>query len=129
MKRFAIIGDPIGHSISPAMYNAVFPAMGIEARYDAWHTPDKDVGTALDRLRKEPEMVGMNVTVPHKAAVIPLVDEISPEAKAIGAVNCIVKVDGRLVAYNTDKTGYVRSLRESAGCEPKGMRCVVLGAG
>lgn len=128
MKRLAIIGHPIGHSLSPAMYNAVFPAMGIDACYEAWDTPPEGVAAAIERLRGD-EMLGMNVTVPHKQAVIPLLDAVSDEARAIGAVNCISKgADGRLTGHNTDEYGFLRSLRE-AGCKPEGLRVVLLGVG
>jgi shikimate dehydrogenase len=126
-KLGAIIGYPIGHSLSPAMYAAAFPAMGIDATYEAWPTPPADVPAAIERLRGD-DMLCMNVTVPHKEAVLALLDEVEPTARAIGAVNCISKATGRLVGHNTDKYGYIRSLRE-AGCEPRGLRVVVLGVG
>jgi shikimate dehydrogenase len=128
MKRLAIIGDPIGHSLSPAMYNAAFPAMGIDARYEAWPTPPSELPAAIRKLRGE-EMMGMNVTVPHKAAVMPLIDAVEDTASSIGAVNCLVKdAEGRITGHNTDRYGFIRSLRE-AGCDPAGIDAVVLGAG
>jgi shikimate dehydrogenase len=127
MMRLAIIGDPIGHSISPAIYNATFPAMGIDATYEAWLTPPDAVAAAIEKLRA-PDMMGMNVTVPHKEAVLGLLDEVEPGARAIGAVNCISKRDGRLIGHNTDKAGYIESLR-NAGFEPAGRRALVLGVG
>jgi shikimate dehydrogenase len=126
-KLLSIIGYPIGHSLSPAIYNTTFPAMGIDARYEAWSTPAEDVPKAIARLRDE-EMLGMNVTVPHKEAVLDLLDEVDATAQAIGAVNCISKQDGRLIGHNTDMYGFVRSLRE-AGCDPKGLLVLVLGVG
>lgn len=126
-KRLAIIGDPVGHSISPAIYNATFPAMGIDAVYEAWPTRRKEVGAAIQRLRDD-AMMGMNVTVPHKEAVLAFLDEIEPGAAVIGAVNCIAKRNGRLVGYNTDKAGFVESLR-GAGFEPQGEEVLVLGVG
>jgi shikimate dehydrogenase len=128
MKRLAIIGYPIAHSLSPTIYNAAFPAMGFEASFEAWLTPPEDVAKAIARLRDEDDMAGMSVTVPHKEAVMPYLDAIDPHAKAIGAVNCITKQGGRLTGNNTDHYGFIRSLRE-AGCEPEGMRAVILGAG
>jgi len=123
----AIIGYPIGHSISPAIYNATLPAMGIDARYEAWSTPPDEVAAAIEKLRL-PRLLGMNVTVPHKSAVIPFLDAVNPMAARIGAVNCIVKEDGRLVGHNTDRYGFLRSLRE-AGCEPAGLDVLLLGNG
>jgi shikimate dehydrogenase len=127
MKRLAIIGDPIGHSISPSIYNATFPVMQIDATYEAWLTPAKEVAEAIERLRAD-EMMGMNVTVPHKEAVLELVDEVEPGARAIGAVNCITKRDGKLVGHNTDKVGFIESLR-AAGFDPRGQRALILGVG
>jgi shikimate dehydrogenase len=126
-KLLAIIGYPIGHSLSPAIYNATFPAMGIDARYEAWSTPPESVPEAILRLRDE-QMLGMNVTVPHKEAVLDILDEVDETARAIGAVNCISKEGDRLRGHNTDMYGFVRSLRE-AGCDPRGLRVLVLGVG
>lgn len=127
MTRLALIGYPLAHSVSPAMYNAAFPAMGIDATYEAWPIPPEEVAEAIRSLRDE-GMLGMNVTVPHKEAVLSLVDELEPVAAAIGAVNCIVKQDSRLIGHNTDRYGFIRSLRE-AGCEPQGRTALLLGAG
>jgi shikimate dehydrogenase len=127
MMRLAIIGDPIGHSASPAIYNAAFPAMGIDATYEAWKTPPEDVAAAIAKLRA-PDMLGMNVTVPHKEAVLSLLDEIEPGARAIGSVNCIRKDGDRLIGHNTDKAGFIESLR-NAGFEPEGKAALILGVG
>ena len=127
MNLLAIIGYPIGHSLSPAIYNAAFKAMALDARFEAWSTPPDQLAAAIERLRS-PEMLGLSVTIPHKEAVILLLDEVEPKARAIGAVNCIAKARGRLVGHNTDRYGFLRSLR-AAGCEPAGIRAVILGAG
>jgi shikimate dehydrogenase len=123
----AIIGYPLGHSMSPAIHNAAYKAMGLDLRFEAWSTPPEDVPAAVARVRG-PELLGMNVTVPYKQAVLPLLDAVDPTARAIGAVNTIVKQGGRLVGYNTDRYGFIRSLREG-GCEPDGLRVVILGYG
>jgi shikimate dehydrogenase len=110
------------------MYAPAFAAMGIEARCEKWVTPPEELAAAVARLRT-PEVLGANVTVPHKEAVIPLIDELDDSAKDIGAVNCIVREDnGSLRGHNTDKYGFVRSLRE-AGFEPAGTSALLLGAG
>ncbi len=127
MYLVALIGYPLGHSITPSVYGATFPAMGIDARCEAWSTPPEALVAALRRLR-EPEFFGANVTVPHKEAVIPLIDDVDPSAAAIQAVNCIVRGDSGLVGHNTDAYGFLRSLRE-AGFEPASRKTVVLGAG
>ena len=127
VKRLAVIGYPIGHSMSPALYNAAFPALGVDAEYEAWSVPPDELPAAIQRLRGD-EMLGMNVTVPHKQAVMPLLDEVDKVALEIGAVNCIAKNGNRLVGHNSDMYGFIRSLRE-AGCEPAGLKVVLLGAG
>ncbi len=126
-SRLAIIGDPIEHSISPAIYNATLPAMGIDARYEAWSTPPGKVAAAIERLRSA-AMLGMNVTVPHKSAVMPFLDAVDPIAARVGAVNCIAKPDGRLTGHNTDRYGFLRALAE-AGCDVAGAAAVVVGYG
>ena len=123
----AIIGYPLDHSMSPPLHNAGFAALGLDVRYEAWPIPPEDLPAAVERLRDD-EMLGISVTVPYKQAVMPLLDEIDPAADAIGSVNTLVKRGRSLVGYNTDKDGFVRSLRE-AGCDPAGRRALVLGVG
>jgi shikimate dehydrogenase len=123
----AIIGYPLDHSMSPPLHNAGFAALGLDIRYEAWPIRMEDLPATVERLRGE-EMLGISVTVPYKQAVMPLLDEIDSAADAIGSVNTLVRRGRTLVGYNTDKDGFVRSLRE-AGCEPSGMRALVLGAG
>jgi shikimate dehydrogenase len=128
MKLAALIGVPLAHSVTPAMYARAFEAMGIDARCEKWVTPAGELEETVERLRA-PVMFGANVTVPHKEAVIPLLDEVSASAMRIGAVNCIVRSEsGDLGGHNTDKDGFLRSLRE-AGFEPEGRDALVLGAG
>jgi len=123
----AIIGYPLDHSMSPPLHNAGFAALGLDVRYEAWPVPLEELPAAVERLRGD-EVLGISVTVPYKQAVMPLLDEIDPAADAIGSVNTLVKRGPSLVGYNTDKDGFIRSLRE-AGCEPAGLRALVLGAG
>lgn len=128
MTKLAIIGYPIGHSMSPTLYGAAFPVLGVDATYEAWAVEPEKVGEAIERYRAD-DVLGGNVTVPHKQAVMPLLDEVDEIARKIGAVNCISKDEkGRLIGHNTDMYGYVRSLRE-AGCNPAGMKVLILGAG
>src|SRR5690349_9580388 len=91
-----LIGDPVGHSISPVFQQAGFDALGINARYEAWLTPAPELESRITMLR-QPGVLGANVTVPHKQAVIPYLDEVDPVARATGAVNTIVNQSGRLV--------------------------------
>jgi shikimate dehydrogenase len=128
LNIFSIIGYPLAHALSPVIHNAAFEAMGLDARYEAWETAPDGVEEAVDRLRTRAECLGMNVTVPHKQAVMPYLDEIEDTARAIGAVNTIRKRDGRLAGYNTDRSGYIRSLLE-AGCPVKGKSALIVGYG
>ncbi len=125
---YGVIGDPVIQSKSPLMMNAAFRESGINGAYAAFHiTPDKLEGfvTGVRAMG----IRGVNVTIPHKLAVMGLLDDIHPDAKAIGAVNTIVNDNGRLVGYNTDGIGYVRSLKEEAEPLLPGKKIVVLGAG
>lgn len=123
-----LIGDPVAHSRSPAMHNAAFAHLGIDARYELWHTPAAELSRRIASLRA-PGVLGANVTLPHKEAVIPLLDALEPEAAQIGAVNTIYRhADGALVGANTDAPGLLADLREQAGFVPAGRQVVVLGA-
>lgn len=126
-RRSGLIGDPVDHSLSPYMHNAAFAALGIDARYELWGTSAEDVPARLASLR-EPEVLGANVTVPHKQLVMPLLDSVSESAQRIGAVNTIVPRDGTLHGENTDVYGFGRSLQDAIeGASVR--RAVVVGAG
>ncbi len=128
MKRAGVIGHPLSHSISPTIFQAAFEASGGEATYEAWPTTAEQLEGRLNALRGD-EMLGANVTIPHKEAVVPLLDRLDERAERIGAVNTIVHKGGDLVGHNTDVSGFARALREDAGFDPKGKRTAVLGAG
>jgi shikimate dehydrogenase len=125
--RAGIVGYPLGHSLSPVIHNAGFGALGLDVRYEAWPTPPEGLSEAVERLHGD-DMLGMSVTIPHKQAVMARLDEVDAVASAIGSVNTVVKRDGRLIGYNTDKDGFLRPLH-SAGCDPRGMNVLVLGVG
>jgi shikimate dehydrogenase len=130
--RVGLIGHPVAHSRSPAMQQAAFDALGIAARYELWDTPAAELAARVAALR-QPGMLGANVTVPHKLAVLPLLDDQAPEARRVaGAVNTIVRAETgagvRLVGHNTDVAGLAASLRD-AGIRLAGQRVVLLGAG
>ncbi|MCR4406180.1 MAG: shikimate dehydrogenase [Anaerolineae bacterium] len=126
-QLIGLIGWPVEHSLSPAMHNAAFAALEMNWHYGLLPTPPGAVQATLSRLKKHGYR-GANVTVPHKQAVIPHMDEIADSARVIGAVNTIVIQEGRLIGYNTDADGFLAALRE-AGFEPAGRRALVLGAG
>jgi shikimate dehydrogenase len=127
MKQAALIGNPVEHSLSPHMQNAALRALGIDATYELWHTEMDDLPARVARLR-EPQMLGGNVTVPHKQAVMSLVDELTDTARRIGAVNTVIPDEGGLLGDNTDAFGFRRSLEERFGPIPV-TTVVVLGAG
>lgn len=126
--KLGIIGFPIGHSISPIFQQAALDHLGVDATYKAWEVVPDDVASFLQELRN-PDVLGINVTVPHKEAVIPHLDQVDDWAAAAGAVNTVVYWEGRLGGYNTDGTGFLRALREAGGFDPQDRRTLVLGAG
>lgn len=128
MKRIGVIGYPLGHSLSPAFQQAALDYLGLDARYEAWETPPERLPEAVEAMRW-PDCLGANVTIPHKEAVIPLLDDLDELARQVGAVNTIVNRGGRLQGHNTDVIGFLRALKEEAGFEPSGQRALVLGAG
>ena len=127
-QRLGIIGHPIGHSISPLFQQAALDAIGFDGTYEPWDVAPDGVGEFVAGLRT-PGTLGINVTVPHKEAVIPFLDEVDDWASTAGAVNTIVNRDGRLSGHNTDGIGFLRALREGAEFEPRGRDVLVLGAG
>ncbi|MCG0240093.1 MAG: shikimate dehydrogenase [Firmicutes bacterium] len=126
-RPVALLGWPVAQSISPAIHNAAFAEAGVPGHYLALAVPPEQLPDALRGLVAL-GFVGANVTVPHKEAVLPLLDEVSPEAARIGAVNVIAVREGRLVGANTDAAGFLAHLQR-LGIDPAGMRAVILGAG
>ena len=126
-KLFAVIGDPVSHSLSPAMHNAAFSHLGVNAAYVALHVKPKDIEDAITGVRSL-GIAGLNVTIPHKQAVLPLMDELDETARMVGAVNTVVNREGRLAGYNTDAYGFQHALELLVG-STKGMKVVMLGAG
>lgn len=125
---FGVIGDPVRHSKSPAMLNRAFRETGVNGAYAAFHVKPEQLAQAIAGVRGL-GFRGLNVTIPHKIEVMAHLDEISEGARAAGAVNTIVNENGRLIGYNTDGIGYVRSLKEEAEPDLAGKTIVVLGAG
>jgi shikimate dehydrogenase len=124
-----VIGSPIAHSLSPVLHNAGFAAAGLDWCCVAFDVADGDAARALGGMAAL-GIRGLSVTMPHKTAVATLVDDSTPEALALGAVNCVIRQpDGRLLGHNTDGAGFLDSLRIDADIDPAGMDVVVLGAG
>lgn len=125
--RVGVIGDPVAHSISPAMQQAAFDHLGIVAVYERWRTPADQLATRVESLRGA-EFLGANVTVPHKQVVMAFLDEVTPLARRAGAVNTIINQDGRLLGDNTDVHGFASALL--AVCpNARNRNALVLGAG
>jgi len=123
-----VIGAPIRHSLSPAIFNAAFEACDLDWVYLAFEVGPGDAQLALDAMRAL-EIGGLSVTMPHKDAVAELVDHCTPEAAALHAVNCVVATGDGLVGENTDGPGFLDALRIETGFEVGGRRAVVMGAG
>jgi shikimate dehydrogenase len=123
-----VIGDPVAHSRSPAIHNATFASLGFGARYELWPTSAAELPARIESLRA-PHILGANVTLPHKVAVLALLDRLDADAAAIGAVNTIVREeDGTLRGANTDAPAFLASLREDGGFEPVDRTALILGA-
>jgi len=127
-RVLGVIGHPVEHTSSPAMHNAAIAALGLDYVYAAFPVRPEDLGRAIAGMRAL-NIRGLNVTVPHKVAVMALVDEVSPEARAIGAVNTLDHSEGRLIGHNTDAFGVMQSLRLDGGLETLPPRVALLGAG
>ena len=127
-SALGIIGYPIGHSISPLFQQAALDRLSVPHRYRAYEVHPDSVGGFIASLRSE-DVLGINVTVPHKEVVLPFLDDIDDWAAEAGAVNTIVNRDGKLTGYNTDGYGFLRALTDEGGLNPAGKRVLVLGAG
>lgn len=126
-RLFGVLGDPVDHSLSPAMHNAAFAAVGLPHLYLRYRVPTRALRSAMREARTL-RMGGLNLTVPLKEAVLPFLDGVTPEAERIGAVNTIVfRPDERLVGENTDGRGFLRALRGRVTL--RGAAVVILGAG
>jgi shikimate dehydrogenase len=122
-----LMGDPVQHSASPAMHNTAFRKLGLNYVYLPFRVSKEGLAGAVEGIRAL-RIAGMNVTIPHKVSVIPLLDEADPLAQHIGAVNTISNKDGRLSGSNTDAGGFLRLL-EQHGIKAGRLNAVVLGAG
>ncbi len=123
-KIFGILGRPVAHTLSPAMHNAAFRELGVNAVYVAF--PVTDLAQAVEGLRGL-GIAGVSVTIPFKEEIIPLLDELDPQAARMGAVNTVVNRKGRLTGYNTDWLGALTALKAKTAI--RGHRFLILGAG
>lgn len=127
-KVTGLLGYPVGHSLSPLMQNAAFASMGLDWVYLPFAVSPKNLPAAVSGVRAL-NLAGVNLTVPHKERVLSLLDDLSPGARAIGAVNTVVNRDGILTGHNTDADGFLRALTQEAGFQPRGRTVLLLGAG
>jgi len=125
-KVFALIGNPVSHSMSPAIHNAAFMELNIDSLYVAFQV--EDVKSAMAGMRALDNFKGMSVTIPHKIEVMQYVDEIPDVDRHIGSINTVVKEEGKLIGFNTDGPGALKAIVD-AGVELAGKKVLMLGAG
>jgi shikimate dehydrogenase len=127
-KRVVLIGHPVAHSLSGAMQQAAFDALGIDATYEQWDRTTLQLPDAVAEVRDD-AFLGANITIPHKERVVPLIDRSTEDALATGAVNTITREGRRLVGHNTDVPGFEAALDRLVGRQKMPRQAVVLGAG
>jgi len=123
-----VLGTPVAENPTGVMQEAAFAALGLNWRYLTIEVQPEDLGKAMDGVRAM-GFQGLNLTIPHKVAVIPFLDKLSREAELIGAVNTVRREGKLLIGENTDGRGFLRGLREDAGVDPRGLNAVLMGAG
>jgi len=128
-KRVVLIGHPVAHSLSGAMQQAAFDDGGIDATYELWDRAPLALADAIGEIRTSDDFLGANVTIPHKERVVPLVDRLTEEAQATGAVNTITRDGKRLIGHNTDVPGFKVALDKLVGRQKMPKAAIVLGAG
>jgi shikimate dehydrogenase len=128
-KRVVLIGHPVAHSLSGAMQQAAFDDQKIDATYELWDRTPLLLPDAITEIRSSEDFLGANVTIPHKERVVPLVDRLTEEGQATGAVNTITREGRRLVGHNTDVPGFKVALDKLVGRQKMPRAAVVLGAG
>lgn len=124
----AVVAKPIKHSISPFIHNLAFKETGVNGVYVAWEIPEEDLAVTLENIKRY-DMFGINLSMPYKQAVIPYLDDLTPSARLIGAVNTVIHKDGKLIGHNTDGIGFFKSLERLKGFQVKDKRLTILGGG
>ncbi len=127
-KIYGIFGHPVSHSLSPVMHNGAFRELGFEGVYVAFDVDPESIGEAVNAIRSL-GIHGINVTVPHKESVIIHLDEISADARLVGAVNTISNVEGRLIGFNTDVNGLLRAISDDLNFSFEEKKVFLIGAG
>jgi shikimate dehydrogenase len=128
VQYLGVITDPHKQSTSPVVQQAAIDALSLALKYERWPTEPSALSTRVTGLRA-PSVLGANVTIPHKEACMPMVDQLDPLVKRVGAVNTIKNEGGTLTGYNTDVAGFLRALKDDAAYDPSGADVVVAGAG
>ena len=123
--KFALLGHPLAHSMSPFLHQRLFEAAGVQASYELLDAVPEELDAAVERLR---EFDGFNITIPYKQSILPYLDEVDGTASFFGSVNTVKNEGGRLIGCSTDGDGFLRALRE-AGLDPAGRTVLLLGAG
>jgi len=126
--RYAVIGEPVAHSLSPAMLNAAFVSLGMDATYEAVEVRPDELAEFVQRARNG-AFAGFNVTTPHKEAIITALDALTEEARLAQAVNVVRSAANALTGHNTDGSGFVAALADIWGWQPKGAAVLLLGSG
>lgn len=126
-KTYAIIGDPIDHSFSPALHNAAFLFLGLDCTYIAYRIPKGELEYGIEALKKI-NIAGFNVTIPHKVDMMKFLDESDNECKVVGATNTVVNENGRFKGYNTDVDGFLDPIKQRK-IDSKGSDVLLIGAG
>ena len=126
--RLGVFGDPVAHSLSPQIQNAALRACGIEAQYARFHIRAHELRSAL-RFLRDLDFVGVNLTVPHKIAAFAQIDQADESASRVGAVNTIRLRDKKLIGFDTDGEGFVRSIRSEFSVDVRDLRVLIVGAG
>lgn len=130
MRKLGLIGFPVAHSASPGMQRAAFQQANLgDWTYELWPTPPHELPMRIAAIRADDAVAGFNVTIPHKQAVVPFLNSVSPHARAIGAVNTVVKSTATLSGDNTDWRGFLADLDWNRIATPAGSLTLVLGAG
>ena len=127
-KLYVLLGNPLGHTVSPHMHNLAFDKLSMDSCYFPVEVTQEDLGTVFKGLSKM-NVGGLNVTIPHKINIMEFLDELDPVAATIGAVNTIHIENGKSKGFNTDGEGFIQSLEEESGISVKGKRFFIIGCG
>ena len=127
VKTYAVIGDPIDHSLSPTIHNAAFRELGLDCTYIAYKIPKGELAAGIESLKKI-KISGFNVTIPHKVEMIKLLDTVNEDCSVIGATNTVSNDNGKLIGYNTDMDGFLDPLKKRS-IDLKNANVLLIGAG